>query len=270
MKANIAEILRWWVSDALITKEMAVDRIIALIGKKQPDCGHPVQCIVSSDEGEYCGWCDDVNQATGLASEHYGKIIVEDDLRIEELEAEKCNALAVQDEAWKDVADDYLQQIEELEGELAAVDGSLGEFYCPVRDPETDEPSGAYYKDHGVNLAMQRLRQLEVQVEKMRAQLEYVQWVEDSEHGIYCPVCGQPPEQGHWDECALAKALFIPAPEREEVLWEGQMREAGSGPNEEYFESDEASLRIASSFIEIDEQLVTLRVTASEGSDGSD
>jgi len=120
MKVNIAEILRWWVSDALITKEMAVDRIIALIGKKQPDCGHPVQCIIGTDEGtNYCGWCDDIKTA----------------------EVQKANALEVLGDTWKDVADDYLAKIAELEAQvekMRPVIQAVYDYYLELdqHDPE--------------------------------------------------------------------------------------------------------------------------------------
>ena len=49
--------------------------------------------------------------------------------------------------------------------ELAAVDEALGEFYAPVLDPETEEPCGSFWKDHGVNVAMQVL-----ETERLRAE----------------------------------------------------------------------------------------------------
>ena len=36
-------------------------------------------------------------------------------------------------------------QLYQARRELAAVDEALGEFYCPVRDPETDEEQGSFY-----------------------------------------------------------------------------------------------------------------------------
>jgi len=50
------------------------------------------------------------------------------------------------------------QEAERLRGELSAVDEALGEFYCPVRDPDTGEPCGSFYKDHGVSIAIEELR----------------------------------------------------------------------------------------------------------------
>lgn len=45
--------------------------------------------------------------------------------------------------------------------ELAAVDEALGEFYCPVRDPETGEERGSFYLDHGVHLMRAELERLD-------------------------------------------------------------------------------------------------------------
>jgi len=67
--------------------------------------------------------------------------------------------------------------------ELAAVDESLGEFYAPVLDPETDEPCGSFWKDHGAwhaieelelaqqryLSAMQEVLRLEAEIERLRA-----------------------------------------------------------------------------------------------------
>jgi len=53
----------------------------------------------------------------------------------------------------KETRADLTQALEEL----SAVDEALGEFYCPVLDPETDEPCGSYWKDHGVNMMRQAL-----------------------------------------------------------------------------------------------------------------
>jgi len=50
-----------------------------------------------------------------------------------------------------------VEEIEQLYAELAAVDASLGEFYIPARDPETDEPGGAFYQDHGVWIVVEEL-----------------------------------------------------------------------------------------------------------------
>jgi len=48
-------------------------------------------------------------------------------------------------------------ELDRANGELAAVNASLGEFYIPVRDPETDEPGGAFYQDHGVWIVVEEL-----------------------------------------------------------------------------------------------------------------
>jgi len=67
--------------------------------------------------------------------------------------------------------------------ELAAVDESLGKFYAPVLDPETDEPCGSFWKDHGAwhaieelelaqqryLSAMQEVLRLEAEIERLRA-----------------------------------------------------------------------------------------------------
>ena len=36
--------------------------------KTRPQCGHPVEVIVSDDEGtNYCGWCESLDQAKDFA-----------------------------------------------------------------------------------------------------------------------------------------------------------------------------------------------------------
>jgi len=58
--------------------------------------------------------------------------------------------------------------------ELAAVDEALGEFYCPVLD-KNDQPCGAFYADHGVNVMRQELERLEHELEITQRALEDAQ-----------------------------------------------------------------------------------------------
>jgi len=44
---------------------------------------------------------------------------------------------------------------DQAQAELSAIDEALGEFHCPV------DGGGAFFKDHGVHLAMRRIEELE-------------------------------------------------------------------------------------------------------------
>ena len=55
--------------------------------------------------------------------------------------------------------------------ELAAVDRALGEFYCPVLNPETGEECGAYFQDHGVMDMSCALQRQQDDAEELRQQL---------------------------------------------------------------------------------------------------
>ena len=65
---------------------------------------------------------------------------------------------------WLPVLIDELTQARE---ELAAVDESLGEFYAPVLDPETDEPCGSFWKDHGVWVMRDELERAQAEIERL-------------------------------------------------------------------------------------------------------
>jgi len=67
-----------------------------------------------------------------------------------------------------------IRAVGRLRGELSAVDEALGEFYCPVRDPDTDEPCGSFYKDHGVSIAMEELRKAQQEAAWLRRQNEWL------------------------------------------------------------------------------------------------
>lgn len=51
--------------------------------------------------------------------------------------------------------------------ELAAVDASLGDFYAPVLDPETDELCGSFWKDHGVWVMREELERERAETERL-------------------------------------------------------------------------------------------------------
>jgi len=56
-----------------------------------------------------------------------------------------------------EATEETAEERNQLRAELAAVDESLGGYYIPVRDPETDEPGGAFYQDHGVWIVVEEL-----------------------------------------------------------------------------------------------------------------
>lgn len=54
--------------------------------------------------------------------------------------------------------------ITQQRAELAAVDKSLGVFYCPVLDPETGEECGSFYEDHGIHIVVEELRKAQARL----------------------------------------------------------------------------------------------------------
>jgi len=71
--------------------------------------------------------------------------------------ARECNQLEADREYNAALVLERDKELSQARDELAAVDEALGEFYCPVLDPETDEPCGSFWKDHGVNMIRQAL-----------------------------------------------------------------------------------------------------------------
>ena len=68
-----------------------------------------------------------------------------------------------------------IQELRQAREELAAVDESLGEFYAPVLEPETDEPCGSFWKDHGVGVIRQELERARAEVKRLRAEVRELQ-----------------------------------------------------------------------------------------------
>lgn len=75
--------------------------------------------------------------------------------------ARRQESQAYTDRILRKTNDELAEALTQARAELAAVDEALGEFYCPVLDPETDEPCGSFYKDHGVNVMRQALEMAE-------------------------------------------------------------------------------------------------------------
>lgn len=61
------------------------------------------------------------------------------------------------------------RELTQARRELAAIDEALGEFYCPVLDPETEEPSGSYFLDHGVHIMRMELERLQKENDGLRS-----------------------------------------------------------------------------------------------------
>ena len=72
---------------------------------------------------------------------------------------------AAQARAWVPALVAELAQARE---ELAAVDESLGDFYAPVLDPETDEPCGSFWKDHSVWVMRDELERARAEIERLK------------------------------------------------------------------------------------------------------
>jgi uncharacterized membrane protein YccC len=73
------------------------------------------------------------------------------------------------------ITDTFSGQYQNARAELDAVDAALGDFYCPVLDPETDKPCGSFHKDHGAHLAMDEIERLRQQLaEKETALIEAI------------------------------------------------------------------------------------------------
>ncbi len=64
---------------------------------------------------------------------------------------------------------EWTTELEQAREELAAVDESLGDFYAPVLNPETEEPCGSFWKDHGVWAMRDALELARAELERLRA-----------------------------------------------------------------------------------------------------
>lgn len=69
--------------------------------------------------------------------------------------------------------------------ELAAVDESLGEFYAPVLDPETEEPCGSFWKDHGVWTMREELEHAQAELAAVDEALGAFHCAGTEDRGVY-------------------------------------------------------------------------------------